>query len=394
MSHQNVSAKQIIRNTTFLFICTLFAHYSPAQEKVLLVPYHAKSGWGFSDTLANIVIEPAPYDSVELFDHWGLAKVYRGKKVNVVDSKGKLLLREYCDKIAWKTSGEWELRIKDKVGVFDPKKRRYVVDVRYDEVSDLTEKVKLVTQRKKLAVFSTEGKQLTNFQFDSLAAFFDDYLVAYAKGKLFEVNAADGKITPVNEIREPEYGKGFVMDEFATYDPGVEPEPAPQEFIDRITSNYQLDSMTRTPIVLGVGTEIYQVYRGEKTAYYFRHERLMMKPRFDAVLDVQQSGERQFEMIAVLDGRYGVIDQNEKIIIPFQFDRIHSLNGSFAYTTMKGKEGVWIFNTVYPPIRNLYDRIGFEDRLNVSRRWSFILFKVHKGEKWGYVGENGVEYFE
>jgi hypothetical protein len=389
-----VSIKVITLSVISFLICTLVAHQTQAQEKVLLVPYHAKNGWGFSDTLANIVIEPAAYDSVELFDYWGLAKVYRKKKVNVINSKGKVLLKEYCDKITWKTSGEWELGIDDKVGVYDPKKRRYVVDVRYDEVSNLTEKVKLVTQQKKLAVFSMEGKQLTDFKFDSLAAFFDDYLVAYAKGKLFEVNATNGKITPVKEIREPEYGTMYAMEELATFDPGIEPEPAPHEFIDRITTNFELDSMTTTPIVLGTGTEIYQVYRGGKTAYYFRHERLMMKPKFDAVLDLQQSGEGKFEMIAILNGRYGVIDQNEKIVIPFEFDRIHSLNSSFAYTTLKGKEGVWIFNTVYPPIKNLYDRIGFEDRLNVSMRWSFILFKVHRGEKWGYVGENGVEYFD
>ena len=98
-------------------------------------------------------------------------------------------------------------------------------------------------------------------------------------------------------------------------------------------------------------------------------------------------------MVAVTGGRFGVIDKYEKNMIPFEYDSIFSLNQSFAYTSKQGKRGIWIFNTIYPPIKNLYDKVEFATRFSVTSQWSFLLFKVRRDGKWGYVGENGVEYF-
>jgi len=268
--------------------------------------------------------------------------------------------------------------------------------VMYQDVRSWYEKIRLVTKKNKLAIFTREGKQLTDFKFDSLAESFDDYSDLYSSGKLFEVSNTDGKITPVTEVRKPEnYEESLVFfEEPVAEQEEVPQQPVPQEFIDRITQNYELDSMPRFPIKHDGRAEIYQVYRGGKMGYYFRDDRQMMKPQYDALYELWQATSNTFQMIAVRNGKYGVIDEAEKVIIPFEFDKIVGLSPSFIYTTKQGKQGVWIFNTVYPPIKNSYDEIKFVIRFLVSSRWSFLVFKVRKNGQWGYVGENGVEFFE
>ena len=94
------SGMSIFFRKSILFILMILAFEQvTAQNKVLLVPYHARNGWGFSDTLANIVIKPADYDSVDFFDSHGIAKVYKKRKINIVDSTGNILLKDYCDGI-------------------------------------------------------------------------------------------------------------------------------------------------------------------------------------------------------------------------------------------------------------------------------------------------------
>ncbi|RAV97711.1 WG repeat-containing protein [Pseudochryseolinea flava] len=367
-----------------------------AQDKVLLVPFHAKNGWGYSDTLANVVIKPEAYDSVEFFDWYALAKVYRGGKINVIDAQGKRLLKEDCESIMSHGGAVWQLVNNKMVGLYDAEKRRYVLDVLYDNVQTYNDKVRVVIKKQKFALFTTAGIQLTPFKFDSIADQFNDYMVAYVGRKLFEINYADGKITPVKKVRISE-GTGDVLG-FAEVAPGDEERnTATQEFVDRIKREYTLDSMNATPIdfggVFGSRIYVYQVYAKGKTAYLFWNERRIMSIKYAALSELYLDNG-QFSMIAALGGKYGVINQDEQVLVPFQYDGLHTLTPSFVYTINAGKTGVWIFNTVYPPIKCHYDSVKLETRLNVHSRWSFVIFRVKKGNTWGYVGENGVEYFE
>lgn len=380
----------------FLFLLfVIVAQQLFAQDEILLIPYHAKKGWGYSDTLAHIKIQPAAYDSVDFFNYKGFARVYKKNKLNVIDSTGKLLLKEYYNQIDhnWNTD-DLELWNKNKVGVYSFTKRRYLLPVKYDKVTNWTGNEWYVTLKNKSALFSQDGKQLTGFKYDSMKTINSTFMIAYIEGKLFKVMVDTGIATQIDTIPESEDDGVYFFEE-----PVEEGEPvlplAPVEFAERLKNNMDLDSLERRPVrVANNPNEVYRLHKKGKVGFYFWNNRDYVMPHYDGLYEVISRSKTNYYMIAELNGKQGVINETEKEIIPIQYDSIYSLNRSSAYTMKEGKRGVWMFNTVYPPIQNKYDAITYARRLSVSKRWQFLVFKVRKNNQTGYVGENGVEYFE
>jgi hypothetical protein len=96
------------------------------------------------------------------------------------------------------------------------------------------------------------------------------------------------------------------------------------------------------------------------------------------------------------NGLLGVVDNNGKVILDFKYDEIiFDEYFSRADLYKNGKMGLKIIFTHYPTIAPKYDKLTtYERSLRVTKSWSFSYCKIKLNGQYGYVGENGVEYFD
>lgn len=100
-------------------------------------------------------------------------------------------------------------------------------------------------------------------------------------------------------------------------------------------------------------------------------------------------------ILAKKNGKLGIIQEAGKEILSFQYDEIiMEERGTQAVLHKDGKKGIKLFLTHYPTIEPKYDSFEFARSLPVSSSWSFAVFKIELDGQIGYVGENGVEYFD
>jgi hypothetical protein len=103
-------------------------------------------------------------------------------------------------------------------------------------------------------------------------------------------------------------------------------------------------------------------------------------------------GDQRFQVMHKPSG-FGLINE-ESEVLAFQYDfiDINFYDGLF-YLLKDKKMGVHIPFTTYSTIEPKYDMISLYQLLTISDGWKFALFKVKVGTNEGYLGENGVEYF-
>jgi len=91
----------------------------------------------------------------------------------------------------------------------------------------------------------------------------------------------------------------------------------------------------------------------------------------------------------------GVLNEEGKVILPVIYDNIEFLkNGTQAKLELDGKVGRKLFLSHYPTLEPKYKELRNARSLRVTKRWSFALFTVIIDGQKGYIGENGVEYFD
>ena len=96
---------------------------------------------------------------------------------------------------------------------------------------------------------------------------------------------------------------------------------------------------------------------------------------------------------AVIDGKYGMINENEEIVLPFEYDHIQEKEGFFLLK-QNGKFGFFIWNGLYPVIQPMFDEYVRKYEVPVNYNWNFILFEIIEQGKPAFVGENGISYFK
>lgn len=93
------------------------------------------------------------------------------------------------------------------------------------------------------------------------------------------------------------------------------------------------------------------------------------------------------------EGKTGVVNEKSEMIVPYTYDSIIIINTHLFITLKDRKYGAVILNSAYKAIPNKYEKLEYESALPVTNNWSFLLFRVVKNNKKGFVGENGTEYF-
>ena len=340
-----------------------------------LIPYRDNNLWGFCDTLGKVKIKPQ-FSQVNPFSE-GLALVQKNKKYSYCDEKGILKLN-FCDTakvlsnkyIAFLEKGKWGVVYENMV----------IVKPTYEELYFWQE----IENRDGIMVILIIGKKRAK-----------DYTIALNAKKKPIIQSIK------NEKLESEYIQAIRSD----YENDLYLKIKDQ--IDSIAKLNIFDSilyMSEHASYDGFRKRIL-FYKIMKAGYvgimrlmynldYHNLEIQKITPiEYQNVSELEYNGN-DFLFIAKKNNKVGILKNGDVEIIPFNFDEIKYYDSRIAITIINKKYGCKIFNTVYPYIENKYDDFNYAFQLDVKSNWIFLVFKVLKNNKIGYVGENGVEYFK
>jgi hypothetical protein len=382
------------------YLCVFFifcATVSQAQDyrPSLLIPYHSKAKWGYSDTLGRVQIQPA-YDSVSFFQEQGLfAIVSQKKKQGIINAQGRLLLKASYDKIDGLFPYQfYVIQKENQFGLFDARQEKIIIPTRYSEISSFSDSLFLIKLNDKQGIARQDGKVIIAPSYDFLtrAEFWFEY--ENVKGKAIgrkgqEAFLIDLKTGNVDKTIDS-WSDDVVMED-VSFDEEVEDLSSIKAGLKNI---HDFDSVT--------SIQVHARYYGQKTAYKtYKNGKVgliypsffKMEPTYEDIAQVAEVGQQTY-LHVIRDKKAGVINQDQKIILPFVYDQLTDMTPSSIKTVRNNKMGMALFNTSYPPIDNLYESIQHDRTIPVSKTWGFAVFKVKRQGMWGYVGENGVEFFK
>ena len=372
-----------------------------AQSPQTLIPFRVGTKWGYSDTLGKIKI-PAKYDTVSFFDRDAVYKGghvfaivrFNGKPMAITE-KGTVIVPPKYDFIrVMQQFAEFTFFVSSngKFGVY--KKGKELFPPIYDYMDVTSYGHFKVHKDNKWGLINDAGKIVIPIAYDDLRErnVIEPGLVnweAIEWGK-------DGKLITVKtilQIERPSPRGPADLQEIPGY---VAPEEL-NKAVDAAKKEYELDSMrlnNYTGIVFkGKQQGIFLPVEAKKV-YLFSTPYTVHGIKYFPSYDRGYLKKNSLAYItAVIDGKYGMINEKEEIVLPFEYDHIQEKDGFFLLKR-NGKVGFFIWNGLYPVIQPLFDEYVRKYDIPVNYQWNFILFGVIKQGKPGFVGENGISYFK
>ena len=377
--------------------------HSISQSPRILVPFRSGSKWGYSDTLGKIKIQPV-YDSVSLFNY---NAIYNGNHViayvrlkgkpTAINEMGTVMVTPKYDQVRLiEILGE----LKDlaffvfknsKVGVYT--KGKELFPPIYDYM-DVAPGVQFKVHRNgKWGLINSEGLTVIPVIYDDLRQIYNNNnpgvinweAITYGKeSKSYIIKAEQGfgssQIPPeLEELRE------------------VLSRERLNKAIDSVKTEYGFDSVLiqKKSAIVYKGTKQGVFLPSEiKKIYFFSKDYAIHHTKyFDTYERNNWNNFSVIYIIANLNGKFGIMNEAEKLVLPFDYDSIEEKDGFFLLKR-NGKTGFFTWNSFYPVIQPVYDEYVGKEYIPVNNEWNFTLFKVMKNGKSGFVGENGIAFFK
>ena len=381
-----------------LLACFTFL-FSWAQEPQIVVPFRSGNKWGYSDTLAKIKIKPK-YDTVSLFDYdmvykdnHVIAEVKLNGKPMMINEKGSVVIPpkyDYIKLIYGLQEPTFIISKNNKFGLFAKGKELFapVSDWLADPYPGLYE----VRVNGRSGLINSKGEIVIPLIYDRLrliggkkSGIVEWQCILYGNGpevrtvKLLEDNWLSQRIPDVETLSR-----------FMTSDDL-------NKALDSAKEQYGIDSIklmnntgivykaTRTGIFLsGEAKTVYlfsKPYTIHQIKYFSAHSRNSWNKNSAAYI------------IASIKGKYGIINEREEQVLPFEYDGIEEKDGFFLLK-QNSRIGFFIWNSVYPVVQPAYEEYIGKQHIPVNNGWRFTLFRIMKNGRGGFVGENGVAYFK
>jgi hypothetical protein len=374
--------------------------YSISQSPRILVPFRIGNKWGYSDTLGKIKIQPK-YDTVSLFDydmfyksHHVIAIVKLKGKAMVINEMGTVIVPPKYDyiNINWRLDEPtFFIKRNNKWGLFT--KGKELFPPVYDFMDDYSYVgFYRVHLHDKCGLINSEGKIVIPVIYDQIAKM-DSKQPGYINwdGIIWGKETVSFTTKMENVVRLSQRGPPN-QQEF----PGFISQEDLEEATDLVRKQYGLDS-----IKLKNYTGI--VYKGPmqgiflpvevKKVYFFSKQYTIQQIQYFSVNERNNWNKNSIAyIIASLNGKYGMMNEAEREVLPFVYESIEEKD-EFFLLKRNGKVGFFIWNTVHPVIQPAYDKYVWKVYIPVNSQWNFTLFGVEKKGKQGFVGENGVAYF-
>ncbi len=392
-----------MKKLIFSALAVIACIHSISQSPRILVPFRSGSKWGYSDTLGKIKIQPV-YDTVSLFnynavyhgDHVMAAVRIKGKPT-LINEMGTVMVSPKYDRVQLaEILGE----LKDlaffifkngKVGIYT--KGKELFPPIYDYM-DITPGVQFKVHRnEKWGLINSKGITVIPVIYDDLREIYSNNkpgfisweAITYGKeSKLYLIKAEEGYGSSERLALESRAAERHLSEEELN------------KAIDSVKIEYGLDSVLikKNSAIVFKGAKQGVFVPGKVNRVYFFSKNYTTHhiKYFDNYERNTWNNFSALYIIASLNGKYGIMNELEKPVLPFEYDSIKEQDGFFLLKR-NGKIGFLTWNSFYPVIQPVYDEYVSKEYIPVNNDWNFTLFKVFKNGKAGFIGENGIAFF-
>lgn len=359
----------------------------------ILIPRRKGNLWGFAGLYGNIKIAPR-YDDAEPFmdysninpgQHYYAVVTAAGEKY-IINPAGKIISEGYS-LINWRIlsfTGEAFIVVTDsgnKEGAFY--NGQLTVPPLYDDIMVSDDIYLKVTLNGKTGIISIQNKVIVPVEYD------DVYIVTEDGHNLilqWEAVLAAGETT------------------------GCEDTPhfynAPRTVAKEIAGAAFTQALEQVEVKIVPETSVFTIYNTSQAGkgIRFTDERFHIQPVYDDIKPVQQlpfRGENYVPQgwplfFAVKQNmKYGLIDQTGKFYVPMEMDNIKLVYKPWPCWLVEKSEKQGVFGDedghfIYPRYNNIISR----NFIVLNEATSFLIYRAELDGLQGYIGENGLEYFE
>lgn len=332
------------------------------KDSVIVIPFeydfvnpfenglaYAKNGRKeFFITKNNLKLE-GDFDEVKIFS-FGLAGVRKNKKWGFINEKGKLTIPFVYDKIEYFTINGLCPVVKDGRAGFINKNGKEIIPIIYDDArSEQLDDIVIVKRNKKWAFFDNKGKRLSDFIFDDIlrtdhydfskdifdrseSTFFKNGAVLVLKNKKYEF--LNEKIKPA--FPNHKFDSATVFDAFKNAivkrngkygmikPDGKLKVPLEYDFIEPYDSNH------------GNYSEFFNARKGKIYCIFNQN----LEKIGESLEPIYNNFQIDNSLISFrnLKGKYGVVDKNGNIKVPFIYDDEIRLSGKKYAIAIKNKK--------------------------------------------------------
>ena len=313
---------------------------------------YAKNGRKeFFITKKNLKLE-GDFDEVRIFS-FGLAGVRKNRKWGFIDEKGKLIIQPIYDKIQYFTVNGLCPVVKNGKSGFIDKTGKEIIPIIYDDArSQQLDDIVIVQKNKRWAFFDNKGKQLSDFVFDevfstehydfskdifdrSQSTYFKNGVVLVRNGKNYEF--INEKIKPT--FPNNKFDSATVFDAFKNAivkrngkygmikSDGQIKVPLEYNFIEPYDSNH------------GNYSEYFNARKGKVYSIFNKNLRKIG----ESLEPIYNNFRTDNPTISFknLKGKYGVIDKNGNVKVPFVYDEeLRFEEESYAIATKNNEVGL------------------------------------------------------
>ena len=388
---------------------------------------YAKNGRKeFFITKKNLKLE-GDFNEVRIFS-FGLAGVRKNRKWGFIDEKGKLIIEPIYDEVQYFTTNGLCPVVKNGKSGFIDKTGKEIIPIIYEDArSEQLDNIVIIKKNKKWAFFNNQGQQLSDFVFDEVfstehydfskdifdrseTTFFKNGAALVRKGKVYEF--LDEKIEPA--FPNNKFDSATVFDAFKNAivkrkgkygmikSDGEFKVPLEYNFIEPYDSNHGICSeyfnarkgkvysiFNKNLKKIGESLEpIYNNFRTDNPTISFKN----LKGKYGVIdrngnvkvpfiYDEELRFEGKKYAIAIRNGKSGIIDSNGKELFPFNFDDIYEIEDvdkTFIFSDKKGDKVI-----------NLNGKVLLSDYENIHPIfYDHSKFIVKKNKKFGIVDIN------
>lgn len=367
-----------------------------------MIPFRVKNKWGYADTLGKILVKPQ-FDSVGVFfysreNKTALACFSKNGKLGLMNPDMKTIIPNQFTKIEFTRDDNLRF-IKNHITVWNKNlcgsydmAGKQILPVEYEIIDDRwLPKLFVVKKAGKWGLLNSTGSQLTPIEYDEIS-YSDGGSGGFMGKKGDETVFIDynGKIS--QQAPPPSGDDDTAPTEYEEVKEEIETRQVGKIF-RLLAQKYGYDSVYAD----SQKWERFITRKGNKYGIIKSDGIEVITPQYDQVLKIGYSEYKNGYTFTVRKGKQvGMVNEKNEVLIPFEYTDIqqHAWKDSH-YLTFKGdKKGYTILSTYYPPIPAVYDEIDIYTSFPVNSMWSFVLLQVKKKGKWGFVGENGVEFFK
>lgn len=332
----------------------------------------------FFITKNNVKLE-GDYDKVDVFSH-GLAAVRKNGKWGFINEVGKLVIPVIYDRVDYfRFSGLSSVSKNGKSG-FINKVGEEIIPIIYEGAyQEMKDQNVLVEKNGKWAIFDNSGKQQTEFIFNSFKDFKRAYFTDFSKdifnrdeSTFFENGAAlvenNGKFEFINAKGKAAFlnNKFDSATVFDTYRNAIVKKSGKYGII-------KTDGTFKVPLVYDFidyydtnhfNSEYYNARKGKEYSF-FNKDLKKIGESYEPIYN-DFSNSNPTITFKNLNGKYGVVDWEGNVIIPFDFDEIDKIDKTDFLLMQKGgyfgvisKNGKTKIPAKYKSLQSLVDK--FDD---------------------------------